>query len=246
MFTKRKFLTLSPERQHKKCAEMLRSLYENKEPHLLQSYNSLQTWINADPLENPTPQAISNQYHWHLNQARQQLQEHSLLPLIEKGDKARGAEPWPIAIYLDHIRSAHNVGSIVRTCEALSLGTLYFSAQTPKLNHPQVIKTSMNAHQWVNTASYTSLDELPKPLIALETSPEATPLHRFIFPQTFTLIIGNEEYGCSDEILQKADHIVSIPMRGHKNSLNVANAFAITAAEIHRQRSLHEKDCYEE
>lgn len=181
-------------------------------------------------------EALSNRYHYHLAEAKIKHKEHNLLPLIEKGDREEGEAAWPIAIYLDHLRSAHNVGSIIRTCEAFSLGTLYFSPQTPFTDHPQVQKTAMGAAEWVEARFCSDLDALPRPLIALETSREAHELYNFPFPETFTLALGNEEYGLSEAVLKRADFLVQIPLRGRKNSLNVANAFAIAAAEIQRQR----------
>ena len=60
----------------------------------------------------------------------------------------------------------------------------------------------------------------------------------FTSPESFTLILGNEEYGLSDEWLEACDHIVTIPMYGFKNSLNVASAYSIAAYEIRRQHAL--------
>jgi tRNA G18 (ribose-2'-O)-methylase SpoU len=65
------------------------------------------------------------------------------------------------------------------------------------------------------------------------------PLSDFIFPASFTLILGNEEYGISNESLKLADYIVEIPLFGAKNSLNVACAFAIAASQIRRQLSIN-------
>jgi tRNA G18 (ribose-2'-O)-methylase SpoU len=150
-------------------------------------------------------------------------------------------EAWPIAIYLDNLRSAHNVGSVIRTVEALAIGSLYFSCQTPFITHQQVQNTAMGSTQWVSCYQGVDLSSLPRPIVVLETSPEALSLYEFIFPSSFTLVIGNEEYGCSDETLKLADYLVEIPLRGCKNSLNVANAFAIAAGEISRQKRLNVK-----
>ena len=51
-----------------------------------------------------------------------------------------------------------------------------------------------------------------------------------------TFPLGNEEYGCSKETLAMADYLLTIPLYGRKNSLNVSNAFAIAAQEICRQK----------
>ena len=190
-------------------------------------------------LDRLTPQTIADRYHYHLQQAGFGQKEHHLLPKVRTGDKTSAQPSLPIAIYLDQIRSAHNVGSIIRTVEAFSLGTLYFSASTPFITHKQVQDTAMGSAAWVSCHRNIPLDSLPKPLIALETSEEAASLYDFIFPSTFTLVLGNEEYGCSEETLKAADIILEIPLRGRKNSLNVANAFAIVASEIIRQSPYH-------
>ncbi len=240
-FTRIKFQALPFRRKHKKCAELLRRLYVNllaqKEwAHDWEVYQQLLAWMHEAIPENPTIKSVADRCHWHQKQAQVCQKEHRLLPSVRQTDRAQGAAPWPIAIYLDRLRSAHNIGSIVRTVEAFALGSIYFSAETPFITHKQVQDTSMGSHQWVSCHQGSELSSLPRPIIALETSNEALPLHSFIFPSAFTLVVGNEEYGCSDETLKLADNLVEIPLRGRKNSLNVANAFAIAAWEINRQK----------
>lgn len=246
-FTARKFLRLNPEQQHKKCVEVLRALIEEYEDRVLffknyEIYRQLELWLQLAPAPLNDPKQLADRFHEHLRLADQKLKEHRLL-LIKKTDRSQAEETWDISIYLDHIRSAHNVGSILRTTEAFRLGKVYFSEQTPSITHKQVQDTAMGCADWIESERCGSLAQLPAPYIALETSEQATPLYDFTFPERFTLIIGNEEYGCSDVSLQLADQIIEIPLRGKKNSLNVANAFAITAAEIQRQkltRSIHD------
>lgn len=242
-FNKRKFFNLLPEQQHKKCAELLRYIFENLIQGIstlaeLEAYNEIAHWLNEPTLSNIDRKSIADRYHQHISRAKISHKEHNLLPSISirQGDRALSEKPWPIAIYLDKIRSAHNVGSILRTVEAFSLGTVYFSEQTPFVDHKQVQDAAMGAGSWIQCHRDTPLEALPKPIIAMETSGNAISLFDFIFPETFTLVLGNEEYGCSDLALQAADCIIEIPLRGHKNSLNVANAFAIASAEIVRQR----------
>lgn len=235
-FTKRKFLTLPLARQHKNCAEVLRSIYIKSDEISLLAYQEIAMWMEEKPLLNVTQKSLSDRYHYHLNKAGVKQKEHNLLPLVRTLDKTEAAETYPIAIYLDHVRSAHNVGSIVRTIEAFSLGTLYLSKNTPPLTHKQVRDTAMGTDQWVQWHHHVKLEELPRPIIVLETSDRAVNIYDFTFPKCFTLVVGNEEYGCSDETLHLADIIVEIPLRGRKNSLNVANAFAIAASKINGQR----------
>jgi len=241
VFTKRRFIKFPTEQQHKKCAELLKIIYENllsQNPttELENHYNEIQEWMNLPTATLDQTKLVADRYHFHLNLAKRQLKEHNLLPQVRHHDKIQAEPLWPIAIYLDQLRSAHNVGSIIRTVEAFSLGTLHFSPDTPYITHKQVQDAAMGTHAWVKCTQEEGIDKLPRPMIVMETTDHAIPLTEFVFPEQFTLVVGNEEYGCSDTTLKNADYIVQIPLRGRKNSLNVANAFAIAAAEILRQK----------
>jgi tRNA G18 (ribose-2'-O)-methylase SpoU len=236
LFTKRKFLKLPLKQQHKKCAEVLKVAYENTSPDALQHYLELRNWM-GNPFSFPSNQKeIADAYHKHLQVSEFCFKEHNLLPSIRKGDKHESHHNLELTIYLDHLRSGHNVGSIIRTVEAFSLGKLYFSENTPFIDNKKVQDAAMGSDQYVQCFQNFKLENLPKPIIVLETSNEAISLYDFIFPETFTLVCGNEEYGCSDDTLKLANYILEIPLSGRKNSLNVANAFAITASEIVRQK----------
>lgn len=237
-FTKRKFLSLDLKQQHKKCAEVLREIYEDlrlRQAASFDEYNAWLSWMRLLPFSfSENLKELADRYHWHLNEAGLCLKEHNLLPLIRKGDHIPKADFLPAALYLDNVRSAYNVGSILRTVEALRIGTVYFSEKTPFIDNEKVQRTAMGAAEIVPVRRGVHLSTLPRPLIALDTSDEATRVSDFLFPNTFTLILGNEEYGISDEALRLADHLVEIPLLGAKNSINVACAFAIVAAAIRK------------
>lgn len=160
------------------------------------------------------------------------LKEHNLLPTLRTGDREPKRDFPNIAIYLDHVRSAYNVGSILRTVEALRIGKVYFSEKTPFIDNEKVKRTAMGAAELVPCFQNVPLSDLPRPIIALDTSNAAVSVAEFDFPESFTLILGNEEYGISNESLKEVDHIVEIPLFGAKNSLNIACAFAIAASRI--------------
>lgn len=231
IFTKKKFLQLEPKQRHKKCAELLRIHYEQKETDFT-SYNTLLTWLKLNPYFHIDFKSLADRYHWHMQQAGQSLKEHHLLPSLRTGDHTAKLAFPNIAIYLDHVRSAYNVGSILRTVEALRIGKVYFSEKTPFIDNEKVHRTAMGAAELVPCFQNIPLSQLPRPIIALDTSDAAIPVAEFTFPETFTLILGNEEYGISNESLKEADFIIEIPLFGAKNSINIACAFAIAAAKI--------------
>ena len=237
-FTKQKFLSLKKTQQHKKISTILKEIYQNllnkKDiSNLLDYYQKLCSYLKIDPITKIDLQVVSEKYHFHLNKANISLKEHNLLPNVKKEDgTSRVRDFLPIAIYLDNLRSSFNVGSIIRTTEALRIGSIYFGGTTPFVDNEKVKKTSMGAYKHTNCFKEVKLEDLPRPFIGLDTFEKATPIYDFIFPEKFTLILGNEEMGISDSMIEELDHFIEIPMFGYKNSINVASAFAITSAFI--------------
>jgi tRNA G18 (ribose-2'-O)-methylase SpoU len=231
--TENEFLRFSERFRNKLAAKLLRAFHEQREPRSLLLYRKLESWSNLPPLPEAEFDTLSNRYHYHLEKAKITLKEHDLLfPPFHQIDTPTDTPYLPIAIYLDSLRSAFNVGSILRTTEAFRLGKVCFGKTTPYIDNPKVQKTSMCAYDKVLCEQNPPLNTLPHPLIALETAPNAPSIFDFPFPKSFTLLLGNEEYGLSKELLSKSDAIVAIPLYGFKNSLNVASAFAIAASVI--------------
>lgn len=231
-FTKRKFLSLRKSLQHKKASELLKEFSPLKSSSsLIRNYQTIEEWMSLAPLDFSNQEEISHRFHFHLCEAKISLKEHALLHIKTK-DTPSNTPFLPIHIFLSSLRSAFNVGSILRTVEAFRLGTVHFSKTTPTIDNPKVQKASMNTFDKVPCLMNSEIQSLPRPWIALETATPSTPLFSFCFPSTFTLILGNEEFGIPKELLEKCDFILEIPLCGSKNSLNVASAFAIAAAAI--------------
>jgi tRNA G18 (ribose-2'-O)-methylase SpoU len=233
--TKRKFLKFPLVQQHKECASLLRNCYENSQPLAL--YQTLSSWMSLSSFDSLDKKELAERYHWHLAQSGRSLKEHHLLPRLRTGTHEPKADYLPISIYLDRLRSVYNVGSILRTCEALRIGSVYFSSRTPFIDNEKVERTAMGAAPLVPCYRDQLLADLPRPIFVLDTSDDAIPLAEFLFPPAFTLVLGNEECGVSENSLALADALIEIPLLGGQNSLNVACAFAIAAAEIRRQHS---------
>lgn len=237
--TEGEFLRLSERFRHKKAAELLRTYYESRHPRYLTLYRRVEQWFQLLAFQENDFRQFSDRYHFHLSKAGISWKEHNLLSSIQQTDKPSDAPYLPIVIYLDNLRSAFNVGSILRTTEAFRLGTICFAKHTPFIDNFKVQKTSMATFDKVHCLQDVNFSELPRPLIALETDPEAPSIFNFSFPHSFTLMLGNEEYGLSEEALSLRDDTVKIPLYGFKNSLNVASAFAIAAGVISHQLRSH-------
>ena len=224
--SERKFLSLTEKQQHKLALENLRSFIKN----LPNFYRKIETLLKLSPVN--THEELANRHTFHAEKAEINLNEHNLL--IRQGDRPSEIPYLPIGIYLDDLRSAHNVGSILRTTEAFRLATIFFSEKTPYIDNKKVQDAAMGTATQVPCSR--NLENMPQPLIALETAEGAPSLFTYTFPETFTLVLGNEEFGVSQKMLEQCTTAVQIPLVGSKNSLNVANSFAIAAAQIFAQK----------
>lgn len=147
-------------------------------------------------------------------------------------------------VVLHNIRSMHNVGSIFRTAEAAGCEKIYLCGITPgpldrfgRANQ-KLLKVSLGAEryiQWERSRSSTGLlDNLKAKgysILAVEQSKNSTSLYKIKSLRSKNtkraLVVGNEIKGLSPAILKRADKVIEIPMRGKKESLNVAVAFGI-------------------
>jgi tRNA G18 (ribose-2'-O)-methylase SpoU len=142
-------------------------------------------------------------------------------------------------VLLDNIRSAWNVGSILRSADGFGFRHAYLCGITPTPELDAVRKTSLGAEEFVGWSYHPNAVELVRGLKlegwkvgALEEDERATPIMKFKKSQmtgNFLLIAGNEVTGVDPGLLDLADVILHIPMRGQKRSFNVANAFSIAA-----------------
>ncbi|MBN2030075.1 RNA methyltransferase [bacterium] len=148
----------------------------------------------------------------------------------------------PVTLILDNLRSAFNVGSIVRTADCALVEKVYFCGITAHPPHKKLDKTSLGAMPYVPweyrkrvTEAVSELKEKGIPVIGLELTSRSQLIWDYVFPMPVGLILGNEALGVSQEALLLADDVVEIPMLGYKNSMNVAVALGVALYEIQRQ-----------
>ncbi len=151
-------------------------------------------------------------------------------------------DPLPLVFILDNIRSAFNVGSILRTAECLNIEKVYLCGYTTNPEQPKLAKTAMGTQDSIAWESREHIVDLINELkfkgyqvIGLETAEKPVDLYeRFTFAPT-ALVVGNERFGLDADVLKSCDEIRKIPLRGRKNSLNVGISLAVAAFEWNRQ-----------
>jgi 23S rRNA (guanosine2251-2'-O)-methyltransferase len=150
------------------------------------------------------------------------------------------------AVLLDNIRSAWNVGSILRSADGFGFTHAYLCGITPTGDNEAVTKTSLGAEHSVPWSYHKDGVRLVKGLraegwqvCALEDDVKAVAIEAastmapHITPgapaRRGVLIVGNEVTGVDPELLDLCEQIFYIPMRGEKKSFNVSIAFGIAA-----------------
>lgn len=140
-----------------------------------------------------------------------------------------------LVLLCDHITSPANQGALFRLADAFGVSQLIFLGDRPDLHSSRLKKTARSSHDHIPFTSVsdgTSLLDSYKTkgyqCIALEITASSLPIASVaLTSDKLMLIIGNEQTGITDRLLQQADQIAHIPMYGRNSSMNVAQAAAI-------------------
>jgi 23S rRNA (guanosine2251-2'-O)-methyltransferase len=161
----------------------------------------------------------------------------------QAGEQQSSREAGPqVEILLDNIRSAWNVGSMMRTADGAGVRRVHLCGVSATPENPKVAKTALGAEKSLSwsfhpdgLAAVQSFKDQGLPVWALEGGDRAESLFGgAIQPPVgrMVLVVGNELTGIDPGLLELCDRVVSLPMLGVKGSLNVAVAFGIAVYAI--------------
>lgn len=147
-----------------------------------------------------------------------------------------------LLVLLDGIEDPHNLGAILRTCEGAGVDGIFLPEHRAAGLNETVAKTSAGAIEYVRVARVTNLVPLIEELkergiwvVGVEGGTE-TGYTDFGFTVPLALVLGSEGKGIRRLVREKCDAVVSIPMSGQVNSLNVSVAAGVVLFEVLRQR----------
>lgn len=139
-----------------------------------------------------------------------------------------------IRILLHDIRSVHNAGAIFRTADAIGATKIYLTGYTPtpldRFGKPRTdfAKCALGSEKtvpWEGGSPISIIKALKKEgfkIVCIEQAVGSIDYKEFQPGEKTLVIFGNEVSGVSKEVLDEADVIAEIPMRGLKESLNVS------------------------
>lgn len=147
-----------------------------------------------------------------------------------------------VVVILDHIEDPHNLGAIVRTCEAAGVKDIIISRDRQVQVNGTVMKTSVGTVENVNIVLVNSIASAIDRLKhngywVVGTALSGNDDYRSIdYSGKIAIVIGNEGAGISHLVSKKCDFLVKIPMYGTTNSLNASVAAGIIIYEVIRNR----------
>jgi 23S rRNA (guanosine2251-2'-O)-methyltransferase len=150
----------------------------------------------------------------------------------------------PLFLLLDLLQDPQNVGSLLRSAEAVGVHGVIIPERRAVALTPAVVSASAGAVEHLRVTQVTNLarviDELKHNgvwVAGLEADPGAQLCYQADLRGPLALVVGGEGTGLRRLIREKCDLLLRLPMRGRVASLNAAVAGSIVLYEAERQRS---------
>ena len=152
-----------------------------------------------------------------------------------------------LVVIFDRPASPGNLGSILRSCDALHVDGLIVTGHSVDVYDPETIRASTGSFFALPIVRLASSKELlpwfdvvrerigPFQIVGSDERAEDT-IDAHDFTKPTMLVVGNETWGMSASYKELCDAIVKIPIYGSASSLNVASATSIVLYEVDRQR----------
>jgi TrmH family RNA methyltransferase len=148
---------------------------------------------------------------------------------------------WPLFVVAESIEKPGNLGTILRSSDAVSVNGLLVCDRCTDIYNPNVVRASVGTLFTVPTIEAGGIETLEwlkqNQITILAATPHATQEFTQIdLKRPLAIAIGTEQLGLSEPWMKQADLQVRIPMNGVADSLNVAMATTLLLYEVLRQR----------
>lgn len=151
-----------------------------------------------------------------------------------------------VAVLLENVHDVHNLGAVVRTCDAVGVKEIHILQTDPQLRRKKIKlgkRSSSGARKWVDVYLYYELAKCVQALrekydsiLVSQLGEKSTALYDLDLGKSLVLCFGNEKDGASAELIEASDGCFYIPQVGFVQSLNISVACAVTLYELYRQR----------
>jgi tRNA G18 (ribose-2'-O)-methylase SpoU len=152
-------------------------------------------------------------------------------------------QKFPIVLVCDNVTNAPNIGSLFRISDAFGIERLVLCGDQIPLGR-KMTKTSRATENVVDfkiePSALNVVERLKNDgylILALEITSKSKPIHTLAFSKEkpIALVVGDENFGVSERILQLSQTVIHIDMFGQNSSMNVVQATNIALYEITKQ-----------
>ncbi len=166
----------------------------------------------------------------------------------ERAKKITGVENRrfdSLVVIVECVDNPQNLGAILRTCDAVGVGEVhlvYPASHGPRMRELKT-PSAASAVKWLTIKRWTSVSSCVAWLrrrgfqvLVAAIADDGRPQWCLNLTRKTAIAVGNEHDGASADLLRLADSVITIPMRGMVQSLNVSVAAAVILEEALRQR----------
>lgn len=161
----------------------------------------------------------------------------------------RSLQKHPVVVALDGVSNGYNIGSILRTSEALMIEKVIANKREKPVNisSKKIKKAAKGAEKWVDFEVISSLESRLDDyknngyqIVAVELCEQSEDYRKIRYQSPLVSVFGSEDGGVSEAILEKADRTVHLPNYGMANSLNESSTLMVVLYEaIDHYRSIN-------
>lgn len=155
----------------------------------------------------------------------------------------------PLLLLLDHVQDPQNLGTLIRTAEAMGVDGIVLPDRRAAGITPAVSNASAGAVEHLSVAQVTNLNRTIETLkganvwvAGLDMGDDTQPLDKVDLTGALALVVGSEGSGLSRLTREKCDFLINLPMYGRVESLNAAVAGSIVLYTARRQREVARAD----
>lgn len=164
-----------------------------------------------------------------------------VIPYIDRPLAALPLRTPPFVVVIEGVEKPGNLGAILRTADAAGVDAVVVCAGATDLHNPNVVRASLGALFTLPIAAATTSEVLTwlqqQQIHAIAASPHGTITYtKVALTDGVAIVMGSEALGLSAAWLAAATAVVTIPMRGQLDSLNLSAATAVMLYEVVRQR----------
>lgn len=183
--------------------------------------------------------AVGNVVHQGVMASMQEYQYYDIESILRSIPDRK----QPLLVMLDGLEDPHNLGAILRTCDAIGVDGIIIGKNRSVSLNATVAKVSTGAIDHIKVAKVTNLtrtiEELKKQsfwIVGCDLTKTSQDYRSVDYNMPLVIVIGSEGFGISRLVRQSCDMHVILPMVGHVTSLNASVATAVLLYQVYNSR----------